>query len=303
VKKYKLQNRGMTLVELLVGASIFAVVSIGGIMLYTQQKKEDMSGSIEILAASTAEDFFSQRRKVFQTAFEDEAGSQNCRNNLASTGLPDKPCRLEWPDATDEARSAVFDNAVGACPTEISFAGLRTFRDLTIPTSGCLGGQFTETIGNICQPIAVGDNRIDFTDQNANFSGLSKCEKELIRACGAPDCSGKQAGPGPGLDADGYNVNSYDDMRVRITRVTSTGTSTIDFPTNNQQGIIGAAVCMIPNGDTGAYTGINFRLLLLLKDANNRIKLMKTETSFARPILKFPDSIIPEQIGCDKTKD
>jgi hypothetical protein len=97
------------------------------------------------------------------------------------------------------------------------------------------------------------------------------------------------------------------------------GVSTTVFPSNNQQGVIGAALCMVPNGPitprmvdvggqlisnpAGSYSGINFRLLLLVKDANNRVKLVRKETSFARPRLRHPDSIIPSSIGCDKSQN
>jgi len=311
--------RGMTLVEVLVGVALFGIVSVGGIILMTEKKKAEITGNTEVLAAEIAEKFFEQRRKVFQTSYEDRSGNGSCRRlNVDGSGLAsalldpaDVQCQLEFPtvrypaDPSNQivppAPTSLPFNNNGCQATEVPLIGFpgNTFRSVSIPSSGCFGG-FRETITNVCD---LGATNVP----GLNFSGLSQCEQNLISNCAHQTCGG--------------DINSYFRMRVRVDRLTGPspdgqpgGLSTTVFPLNNQQGVIGAALCIVPNGGIDAvgadprsapnpYTGINFRLLLLVKDANNRVKLVRKETSFARPRLRLADSIFPSSIGCDKSQN
>lgn len=311
-------KEGMTLVELLVGVALFGIVSVGGIWLMTEKKKEEINGNIQVLAAEMAEQFFKSRRDVFATSYEDLAGNGGCLglvgNPATSLGLPNQDCTLEFPTVTYPLGIVPLVNPTSPfsdndCqPNELpplEFPG-NTFRSVSIPSSGCFGS-FRETITNVCDVQAPNN----FGD--LNFSGLTQCERNLIRSCAHEACGGVP--------------ESYFQMRVRVDRLTGPtpggppgGLSTTTFPANNQQGVIGAALCMIPNGPitprlvdggagnlipnpAGTYTGINFRLLFVVKDANNRLKLVRKETSFARPRLRQADSIIPAAIGCDKSQN
>lgn len=277
IRKSK-EHLGMTLIELLMGAALFGVVSLGGILLMTQKKKEEITGSTEVLAAETAEAFFKQRGKVFQTAFEDP----DVNHQITFVGYnPRRP--------------------VAGTPA------LEYYSTIQIPSSGCFTSGdakdnyprgFVETIENVCLPesdeVAVRGN--------TNESGLSQPQRDLLDNCA--------------VQVDG-SVCPYHRMRVQVRREAQgeNGAPNINtvttFPLNNQQGIIGSAVCIQTNGqpvrrDTlggNPYTGVNLGLHLIMRNPDGRLKIHRKEMSYARPRLKVEGSIIPDAIGCDKSQN
>lgn len=279
MKKIKLKaTNGMTLVELLMGSALFGVVSLGGIMLMTQKQKAEVTGNIEVLAAETAEDFFKQRGKVFQTSFEDP----DIGREVTFTGFTRRRPVGENPD-------------------------LEYYLSIQIPSSGCFTSGdarenypsgFVETIENICLPES---DEVTIRG-TVNESSLGAAERDLLDNCSVEVND---------------TVCPFNRRRVQVTRRAQgvNGAPDINtvttFPQNNQEGIIGSTVCLRTNGqpvprndpDDNPYTGVNLGLHLIMRNPDGRLKVHRKEVSYARPRLRVAGSIIPSAMGCDKSQN
>lgn len=285
-------SSGFTLIEILVASLILLLVALGGATLLTLYKKEEITGKIEAWAAETAEAFFSQRRKGFQTSFETPTEKVNfdlgLNPELAAVGEPP----VHKLASGGKCETDRFPAIPPIPPDNRTTAP--TYRQVSIPSSGC-SGPVRETISNECRDTPITPKNPAFGEGRLNFSGLTPCERALIKACAHPDCGG--------------DLSTYYRMIVRVSKRLNGAVVNMDLPIANEQGVIGAALCMIPNGsvekvrtDPLAYTGINFNLLLLVKDAHNRVKLVRRQTSFPRPQERTANSIIVNSIGCDRNQ-